>query len=299
MKILQKDHTLFLGNPFFQNPKQANADKLAQRKQLHRKEAMHVVTSTFQAEKRRDEEGEGKLNEHIQMLQKENESYNAFINDAKDQMDQLAEEYGVDKDSQEQKDLEILKKLQDKLPLTEEEAKRMPELGEMTEYQKQALELHKQASFYKKKMEDNQSQIKGDTQAIRSMKIEKLKSKAMVEAQQAKEDIMDAASKEAIAMMMQDAKETLDEKAEEIKEEAEKREEKKEEQEERIEAAKETKTEAEAAAENVREKTEEMTKQTLDGEDITREIDEEVKKLMEEENLLLEDLKGISLDAKA
>ena len=131
------------------------------------------------------------------------------------------------------------------------------------------------------------------------MKIEKLKSKAMVEAQQAKEDIMDAASKEAVAMMIQDAKETLDEKAEEIKEEAEKREEKKEEQEERIEAAKETKTEAEAAAENVREKTAELTKQTLDGEDISREIDEEVKKLMEEENLLLEDLKGISLDAKA
>lgn len=299
MKVIQQNKAVFFGNTFLGNASKDRKEQIARKKELHKKEAMNVVTTAFRTEKKMEEEGEGKLNEHIQMLQKENEGYNSFVNDLKSQMKQLQEDYGVADDSQEQKDLEILKKLYDQSPLTKEETERLSEMGEQTEYQKQSLELYAQADDIKTKMADNQKQISGDTKAIRSIKISKLKSKAMIEAQQAKDKMMEAASKEAVSMMIQDAQQTIDEKAEEIKEEAEKREEKNEEQEERIEAAKESKTEAEAAAENVREHIDEMTKQILDSDDITRDMDEDIKKIMEEEKLLLEDLKGITLDKKA
>lgn len=299
MKVIQQNKAVFFGNTFLGNAGGDRKEQIARKKELHKKEAMHVVTTAFRTEKKTEEEGEGKLNEHIQMLQKENEGYNSFINDLKSQMKQLQEDYGVADGSEEQKDLEILKKLHDKSSLTKEETERLSEMGEQTEYQKQAMELYAQADDLKTKMADNQKQISGDTKTIRSIKINKLKSKAMLEAQQAKDDIMEAASKEAVSMMIQDAQQTIDEKAEEIKEEAEKREEKKEEQEECIEAAKESKTNAEAAAENVREHIDEMTKQVLDSDDITRDMDEEIKKIMEEEKLLMEDLKGITLDKKA
>lgn len=299
MKVIQQNKAVFFGNTFLGNASKDRKEQIARKKELHKKEAMNVVTTAFRTEKKMEEEGEGKLNEHIQMLQKENEGYNSFVNDLKSQMKQLQEDYGVADDSQEQKDLEILKKLYDQSPLTKEETERLSEMGEQTEYQKQSLELYAQADDIKTKMADNQKQISGDTKAIRSIKISKLKSKAMIEAQQAKDKMMEAASKEAVSMMIQDAQQTIDEKAEEIKEEAEKREEKNEEQEERIEAAKESKTKAEAATENVREHIDEMTKQILDSDDITRDMDEDIKKIMEEEKLLLEDLKGITLDKKA
>lgn len=299
MKVIQQNKAVFFGNTFLGNAGGDRKEQIARKKELHKKEAMNVVTTAFRTEKKMEEEGEGKLNEHIQMLQKENEGYNSFVNDLKSQMKQLQEDYGVADDSQEQKDLEILKKLYDQSSLTKEETERLSEMGEQTEYQKQSLELYAQADDFKTKMADNQKQISGDTKAIRSIKISKLKSKAMIEAQQAKDKMMEAASKEAVSMMIQDAQQTIDEKAEEIKEEAEKREEKNKEQEERIEAAKESKTEAEAAAENVREHIDEMTKQILDSDDITRDMDEDIKKIMEEEKLLLEDLKGITLDKKA
>lgn len=299
MKVIQQNKAVFFGNTFLGNAGGDRKEQIARKKELHKKEAMNVVTTAFRTEKKMEEEGEGKLNEHIQMLQKENEGYNSFVNDLKSQMKQLQEDYGVADDSQEQKDLEILKKLYDQSPLTKEETERLSEMGEQTEYQKQSLELYAQADDFKTKMADNQKQISGDTKAIRSIKISKLKSKAMIEAQQAKDKMMEAASKEAVSMMIQDAQQTIDEKAEEIKEEAEKREEKNKEQEERIEAAKESKTKAEAATENVREHIDEMTKQILDSDDITRDMDEDIKKIMEEEKLLLEDLKGITLDKKA
>ena len=299
MKVIQQNKAVFFGNTFLGNAGGDRKEQIARKKELHKKEAMNVVTTAFRTEKKMEEEGEGKLNEHIQMLQKENEGYDSFVNDLKSQMKQLQEDYGVADDSQEQKDLEILKKLYDQSSLTKEETERLSEMGEQTEYQKQSLELYAQADDFKTKMADNQKQISGDTKAIRSIKISKLKSKAMIEAQQAKDKMMEAASKEAVSMMIQDAQQTIDEKAEEIKEEAEKREEKNKEQEERIEAAKESKTEAEAAAENVREHIDEMTKQILDSDDITRDMDEDIKKIMEEEKLLLEDLKGITLDKKA
>ena len=42
-----------------------------------------------------------------------------------------------------------------------------------------------------------------------------------------------------------------------------------------------------------------MTEAAAKGDDIVRDIDDEIQKIMEEEKLLLEDLKGLTIDAGA
>lgn len=305
MKIEQKNKALFVGDMPFGRQNDIR-DRIAQKKQMRQKEAMHIVTSTYRAEKKADEEGAGKLKSHISQLMDENEEYFVHVKDFKRQMQQAQEDYDVKADSGEQKDLELRKKLYDMqkhpekgMNLTEEEKERLANLGEMTEYQNYAMDLYKQQDFWQTKIDDNQRVMAGETKAIRQIRIDRLQYHAMVDAEKAKEEILEAASKEIIGMLKDDAKEKIDEKTEEIKEAAEKREEKKEEQEERIEAAQEKKSQAEAVAENISESISDMTKQVVESDEILLDMDDEIKKLMEEEKLLIEDLKGMTVDAQA
>lgn len=56
------------------------------------------------------------------------------------------------------------------------------------------------------------------------------------------------------------------------------------------------KSESEAAAEAIRENAQNLTQQAVDSEDVMRDVDNEMKKLMQQQKLLEEDLKGLSLD---
>ena len=50
--------------------------------------------------------------------------------------------------------------------------------------------------------------------------------------------------------------------------------------------------------ENNREKIADMTKQFTDSEDIAQDMDSEIKKLLEEQKLLEEDIKGLAVNKK-
>lgn len=305
MKIEQRNKALFIGDLPYGRQNDIR-DRIAQKKQMRQKEAMHLVTSAHRTEKKLDEEGVGKLKGHIGQLVKENEEANGMLKDLRQQMRRAQEDYNVKDGSGEQKDLELRKKLYDMerhpekgMSLTEEETERLADMGEMTEYQNYAMDLYKQADFWKTKMEDNQRVMAGETKAIRQIKIDRLQYHAMVDAEKAKEEMLEAASKEIIGMLKDDAKEKIDEKAEEIKETEEKKEEKKEEQEERVESAQEKKSQAEAVSEGIRENISDMTKQAVESDEILLDMNDEIKKLMEEEKLLAEDLKGMTVDAQA
>ena len=236
------------------------------------------------------------------MLQAENEEANKFYKDYKQQMAQAKEDYNIADDSQEQKDLELLQKQYDMSKhgsmeqLTEEEKERLKNMGELTEYQQLSMDLYKEADYWKTQIETNNLIINGESGAIRSINIERLKTHGMVDAQKAKESILAAASKEIEGMLVDDAKEALDEKAEEVKEAAEDQKEKKEEEEERIEAAKENKEEREDFVEAVRDNTAELTQQAVESDVIMEDVNEEIKKIMQQEKLLEEDLKGLTVN---
>ncbi len=303
MRISNNNKAVFMGNTLFGGEEMDIREKVAMRKQLHFKEAMHIVTSARAGEKQIDDSIDN-MKERVSMLQEENDEANAILNDINAKMAEAKEAYAVGDDSQEQKDLELMQKVYDMKKhgsmneLTEEEKKRYAEMGEPTEYQKLSMELYAQADYWKGKMADNQSEMTGNTAAIRNIKIERLKSQGMLEARLAKEEIMKAASEEAIGMLVEDTKEKIDEKAEEVREAAEERKEKEEEKEEQIEAAKENKSQSEAAVENIRENISNLTKQSVDSEDITRDMESEIQKLLEEEKLLEEDLKGLTVNTE-
>ena len=302
MKVTQQNKAFFFGNTPFGNKEMDVKERIAMKKQLHQKEAVRIVSTANKTEKRTDRVVEERR-EEISRLLEENKEANACVKEYRQKMAQAKEEYGIEDDSQEQKDLELLQKAYDIQKhgsshgqLTEEEEARLKEMGEMTEYQKLCMEAYGQADFYKTTIERNNLKIAGEAAAVRMIGIERLKEHGMVDAQVAKEKIMAAASDEAIAMMVEDVQKNVDEKAEEIQEAADERKEEKEEEEKRLEAAQADKSESEAAAEAIRENAQNLTQQAVDSEDVMRDVDNEMKKLMQQQKLLEEDLKGLSLD---
>lgn len=296
MQIVQQNKTIF-GQALSGHPQMGVKERIATTKQLYQKEAMRIVSTADRAEKSIDgiiEERKGRIRE----LLADNENAGKMYGGYKGRMDRAKAEYGIEDGSREEEDLKLLQKEFDsKKPggavLTEDEKKRLSEMGEMTEYQKQAMELYEQADYWKSRMEKNQLAIRAESSTIRSIGIERLKQHGMIDANLAKEDILKAASDEAIDIMREEAKNQIDEKAEEVREEAAKRAEKKEEQQERIEAAKEKQEEAKDAAGEVRENIDGMTEQMQNGEKLEKEVEEEVKKL----KLLEEDLKGLAVNS--
>lgn len=298
---LQQNKAFAFGNALFGKQDAGIRDRIAQKKQLRQKEAMHVVTTAHKAERSIDKTIEDGR-DRIRQLQKESEEANAVYKDYKQKMAQAKADYEVEDDSQEQKDLELLQKAFDiekhgsMTLLTEEEQERLDGMGELTDYQKLAMELYEQADVYKSEIETNNLKVSGEAGAIRSIERERVKEHGMVDAETAKKEILQTASDEVISMLVEDSQKHMDEKAEEAKEAAEKRKEKKEEEEKRVEAAKENKTEAEAVIENIQETVEELTEQMTDSNEIMEDVNAEIKKIMQEQKMLEEDIKGLSLD---
>ena len=151
--------------------------------------------------------------------------------------------------------------------------------------------------------------------AISSMEIEHAKTHGMVDATKEAEKLLQNTSKEIVGMLQQEAVDHVDEEIEKTVEEAKDQAEEKKEQEEKLEAAKESKEEREqqaAAAAEAGKKFEtagasavskpvetagEISEQVMDADEAVKDIQKKVKNILEEENLLAEDLKGIAVDA--
>lgn len=142
-------------------------------------------------------------------------------------------------------------------------------------------------------IESAQEGIRGENALIRGTRLEKLKSDPMVQASASADKVMEAASKEIVGMLVQEARDHMDEEMEEKKEAAEKKAEKEEEEKEKLEKIKEEKEEKEEFAENVAESTELV----VEADGAMDEVQKEIQKVIEEMKLLEEDLKGVTVDA--
>ena len=180
-----------------------------------------------------------------------------------------------------------------------------PDGGE--EYDAFMKDLNEQAGHWKKEMEMGQSAVSDSTKAIKSMKQEALKHHGMVDAAKAAEETLEAASKEMVGMLLNEAKDTVDKKQEETVEKAEEAKEEKTEQEEAI---KEAQAEQEKQAQEIEEALEKQ-KQTRERRHIPQsasfapveelrnkqqKILENTQLILEEQSLLPEEIKGIVVD---
>lgn len=197
-----------------------------------------------------------------------------------------------------------LKSIQEQKEQLKEE---YPDGGE--DYDAYMKELNEMESHWKKEMQKGQSMVADSTSAIKAMKQEALKHHGMTDAVKAAEETMEAASKEMIGMLMNEAKDTVDEELEETVEKAEEAKEEKTEQEEEL---KEAQIEQEKKAKELEEELEKRRRARenrpappsaeshaalmQDLQNRQKEIIDNTNQILEEQTLLPEEIKGIMVD---
>ena len=297
-----------------------------QKRDSARKQAMKIVSDAFSGERKLDATMQG-IRDKVSALKEENYGYTKEIQANEERISELADMYGIDPESEEQKDLELLHKrsmAENKLetePFTKEEMERLAELDKqgLTEYQERALEIYKMNDTMQHSINDNNALIEGNNAAIENMKIERLKTNPIGEAMDAAEDIMDATSDEIKSMIVKDSMQHIEEKAEEEKEKAEERAEQKEEEEEKLEAAKERKEELDELVEKAKENNEQAEMESERAKKASKNIIEnasdmaqlseqatasvpqdqvntEIQNILNKLSLLPEDIKGVKVD---
>ena len=183
----------------------------------------------------------------------------------------VSDAYGADRDFDKQlgKIKDLAKEMKIEKAAAQEDKKAAEEAIEAikkeanhTEYQSRMLEAGEQLDTAQKRIDEADAALVATRQSLTDAAQEKNKNHAMVDAQNEAEAIMDAAEKSVVGMIMNDAKDKIDEKA---REEQEKAEEKKEEEEkqEKIEAERaEKKAIQEALAEGSKEAVQEARDQS-------------------------------------
>ena len=141
---------------------------------------------------------------------------------------------------------------------------------DLTEYNEKVKELNDLKKEYSKQVENGKLSVKAMTESITDVKIDQLKSQDMLDSKEAADTIIEAAEKDIMSMAILEGKEHIDEKAEEAKEKTEEAKEKAE----------------EAKEEEAKEK----------AEDNVTKAQEEIQKLMDINNMIDEDIKGIEID---
>ena len=201
---------------------------------------------------------------------------------------------------------------------TEEEEALLKEMEgvPLTEYQERCLKIDEYQKIYESRNDVIKDQIAAYNGSIRATRLERLKFREMEKAQKKAEEVMEAAGKEIIGMLMEEAKDHVDEEMEETKEEAEEKAEEEASQEEKIEERKEDTAELEQRIDEAHRENEAREELRREAEERSREdavllgdimeagmgtgslsdVKFDVKNMLHKMKLLEEDLKGSIVD---
>lgn len=291
------------GGSLFQN--QGTEQVIAHKRKLAQEKAVRLMSRAWEKDKKSTQEIQNKQ-EQIAEKTERNAQRSSQLKDLEIQKNALREEYGIEPDSQEQKDLELLEKYQNYRQgsvteaFSEDEIARLKELQTlpMTEYQKQVLSLNNTANQLKSEMNSDTAAMQGLTDAIREEQINQLGSQDMANAKEAAEAVVEAANQEIAGLLIEEARNHIDETMEESKKQAEEEAEKKEEEEEKLEKAKEKREETEELVQGEMEVEQLELNQHVQRESdrYTKEAQKTIKKMIKQQNLMEEDLKGIEID---
>ncbi len=235
-------------------------DSITIKKKQAQKQAMKVVMDTFDSEKKVDQSRDD-MSAKMQELKDANVGYHKELEQIRGEKQELMERYGVTEDSTE-----------------------YPE-----EYKQQIQELEERENLYSGYIEENRDSIKAISSSLSDMRIERLKSNPMLDAEKQSEEILKASNKDVYGELVNEAKNHIEEKMEEGKEKAEKLAEKKEEEERLQEKAKK-----EEKPEDTQKKETIDTLNSYNNPD--SEIKKEIDEILDELKLIHEDLKGAAVD---
>lgn len=279
------------------------SDMVKVKKDFARSQARRLIENAFSGDEKQAESIEklknlkGKLSEEKAYLMEK-------LDDIDKNKKKLKEEYGINDDSKEQKDLELLYKFQDALGgktigFSKEEMDRLYFLQdvERTEYQKQCLRENANVAALELSLELIDRKAEVYTKAISDAEIEQLKNQSMEKADRAADDLMEAASEEVKSMIAKDAVEKENERIEKEEEKQEKIEEEKEKEAEREEKEEEREELYEVLSDEMKLSKLEMEFSSPSSSDTKiDDVQRKIKKIMEENNLISEELKGLEID---
>lgn len=290
---VQKKSIYFAGNITEQG---SLRDRIVLRRKEAQKQAMIVVGDVWNDDRAIDEDLQARR-DLVKGLQQENKEMQGQIRKLEEEQTALQEQYGVADDSKEQKDLELLREYRKMKTgrggnLTEEEYEYASKINEedLTDYQRQQLDLDEFKYYYQDGIDENDRKMKQEIATIQVISQERLKNSPMVKAQKEAAKIMEAASEEIVGMVVEDAKNHIDEEKEEKEEQAEKIKEEREEMEALREKQKERKEDWEEFLDNM--PTEELLSLEMSGKDLKQ----EVQNIMNKMKLITEDMKGAKVD---
>ena len=271
---------------------------ISQKRKVARKQAMKLISDAW--------DKDNKAAQGIKDMESEkadianiNADLKSKLKDIDKSQKDLQELYGVHSESQEQKDLELLKKYQDNRngvsndKFSKEEIDRLKELQNepLTEYQKKALMINSSKDAIR-------SQIMNKTMSINNAKLEQLKSQDMLKAGDAADSIIEAADKDIFGMLVNEGKQNIDDNMKEQQEEAKKAEEEKEKKQEQIDEAKKKRQEEKELLENEQQADKLELDNSINSQavDHLSEAQQQVEQLMKNNNMVNEDIKGIEID---
>ncbi len=242
---------------------QLPADKIAERRKEAQQKAMKIVGDAFSRERSVDESVE-QMKESISKTQEEMVAAKAELNRVQERKSEL----------------------NNRMDLTDEE------------YLEEMKEIEEAEDYFGAQIMNGQMLVEGTESALTDIHLERLKSAPMVEATEDADKILEAANKEIIGMLKDEAKEHIDEENEKRTEEAEEKAEKEKEEEERIEAMKAKKEEREEK-EGASPETDYVTaatRQMVKIAETDEKVQQELQNIVSQMKLDLEDLKGAAVD---
>lgn len=304
-----KNGGFFAGNINLQD------DRIERKRKEAMKQALKIVGDAFDGDRSIDDDLERRRT-RVTDLTKEIGVEQGEINKLEARKTELKDALGITEDSPEQQDLKLLEKRRDSLKnpdirLTDEENQRLTQIDNtgMTEYQKFSLEIDALNEPRKKLIAEKQNSIVNENKTIEGIKLERLKTHPMVDADIAADKIKDAANKEVIGMLIDEAKDQIDQKMKEQKDAADKKAEEKKTQDDKIAAETKKKEEADALAGkgqsdhgnndiSIREdKTyPNSADQLLNLDGTKKNVRKEVQGILDKMKLLQEDIKGAAID---
>lgn len=283
----QKEEQLKKGksNTIFAGDLTMKADKVEMKKNMAQKQALKRILDQFTSDSQIDQVLSSQK-ENIDQLSDKIIQENKELSNLDAKQEEIQQMHQVEEGSQEQKDLELLRKQRDIMSgksgdvLTKEEQERLNTMGEMTDYQKDSLENDMLIERSQKNIENAQETIQNHRKSITDIKIEVSKTHLMVEEQINADKIIKNASQEIIGMLKEEAIDHIDEVHEEEKEKAEEIQEKQEEIQET----------------NKEEVMSDELNKVVESSQTDDPLKKELKKFMEESSMTLEELKGIVVD---
>ncbi|MDE5892567.1 MAG: hypothetical protein K2H45_06575 [Acetatifactor sp.] len=301
-------------NTFFAGAINGKVDPITLKKQMAQKRALKVVGDAFAADRKIDAEVADR-EARIKQMRAENLEAKKALQELETQKKEIGKEYGLGEEGLSEEDWNILdkgKKWHSTMSDTEKARYQEMEEQGLTEYYDRCKDFDDLAEPYQQTINENTKLIRGyesANEAVHKARLDLRKGNPMIKAQEEAEEIMEAARKEIIGMLVDEGKDHIDEELQEKVEQAQEEKEKKEEEEEKLEAIREDKAQIQNQAEAARERAHENeeraeeliealpTEELLKMSNGTSDFQQELKDIMNKMKLVAEDLKGAAVDA--